>query len=130
LRTVEGKGAEEKSDEEASGIAQEDGRGIEVVAQESEDGARESDGHDFDQRGTMQERNCEDDHRGEQSRSGGQTVETINQAEGVGNRQDPYHRGGETDVPGEDAVAKKYRDVHDAQTAEVKHGGGKLNTSK
>ena len=40
LRTVEGKGAEEEADEKAAGIAQKDGRGIEVVAQESEDRRR------------------------------------------------------------------------------------------
>ena len=71
LRTVEREGAKEEPNKEAAGIAEEDGRGIEVVAQESKNGSRESDGHHFDQRGTMQERDCEDDHRGEQSGSGG-----------------------------------------------------------
>src|SRR5579864_1157106 len=35
LRAVESQGAQEKSDEQAAGIAQEDGRRIEIVAQES-----------------------------------------------------------------------------------------------
>ena len=50
----------------------------------------------------MQERNCEDDHRGEQSRSGGQAVETIDQVKGIGDGQNPEDRRSETNVPGED----------------------------
>ena len=75
-------------------------------------------------RGAIQERDDKDDHRGEQSRSGRQAVESVDQVEGVGDCENPDHRGGETDVPREDAVAEQHWDVHDAETAEIQHGGG------
>ncbi len=124
LRTIESQGAQEKSYEQAARITQEYGRRIEVVAQKSQDGACKSDGHDFDQRGAVQERDCEDDHRGEQSGSGGQAVEAVDQVKGIGDCQNPDDRGSETNVPGEDTVAQQDGDIHDAETAGVQHGGG------
>ena len=47
---VQRKCAEEKSDEEAAGIAQENCGGIEVVAKKSEDGARQCDRHQLHKR--------------------------------------------------------------------------------
>jgi hypothetical protein len=67
LRTVEGERTEEESDEQATGITQEDGRRIEVIAQKSKDGAGERDGHHFHERRTMQERDDEDNHGREKS---------------------------------------------------------------
>ena len=72
----------------------------------------------------MQERDGEDDHRGEQSGSSSQAVEPVDQVEGVGNCQNPDDRGSQTNVPGQDAVAEQDGDIHDAQTAGVQHGGG------
>ena len=72
----------------------------------------------------MQERHRENDHRGKQSGSSGQAVETVDQVKGIGDCQNPDDRDSETNVPREDTVAEKYGYIHDAQTAGVQHGGG------
>src|ERR1700756_1021141 len=124
LRTIECKGAEQETNQQAARVTQKDGRRIEVVAQKSQNRACEGDGHDFDQRGAMQKRHRENDHRGEQSGSGGQAVETVDQVKGIGDGQNPDDRDSKTNVPGEDTVAQQDGDIHDSQTAGVQHGGG------
>src|SRR6266576_4583810 len=116
LRTIECEGAEQETNQQAARVTQKDGRRIEVVAQKSQNRTCEGDGHDFDQCGPMQEGHRENDHRGKQSGSSGQTVETVDQVKGIGDCQNPDDRDSETNVPGEDTVAEKYGYIHDAQT--------------
>ncbi len=54
LRSSQRECTQHKTNEQAAGVTQEDGSGIEVEAQESENRAGQADGHERDQRLTVQ----------------------------------------------------------------------------
>ena len=124
LRAFERQGAEHESDEEAAGVSQEDRGGIEVEAQEAEDRAGQGDGHHRDQRRSAQQGHDESDQSREQGGAGGETIEAVNQVEGVGDGQDPQNGDGPSDEPGQLVIAEDDRDIDDPQAAHEQHGGG------
>src|SRR5438270_65509 len=78
LRALQSQSAEHESDEQAARVAEEDGRGIEVVAEEADDRASQRDGHHGDKIWPIQERHDEGHQSREQSGSSGKTVEAVN----------------------------------------------------
>ena len=124
LRAVESEGAEQESDEEAAGVSQENCGRIEVETKKSEDRPGQDDRHDLDEVGTVEQGDDEHDHRGEERRTGGKSVESVNQVEGVRDGQDPYHGEQQSDVPGQRAIAEDNGNVHDAQTAGIQQCRG------
>src|SRR5580698_3740354 len=53
LRALESQRAQDKADEQASGVTQKNGCGIEVVTQEAENRTGQRDGHDGDEGGSV-----------------------------------------------------------------------------
>src|SRR6266849_8226486 len=106
LRALQGQCAEQKADEEAAGVAEEDCGRIEIESQKAQDGSGKGNCHHSDQRRPIQQRYDECNQGRKQCGSGCQTVETINQIESVGNGEDPHDSKGESHKPGEFVVSK------------------------
>ena len=111
MRAGEGERAQKKSDEEAAGVSQKNGRGIEVVAQEAEDGACERDGHHGDEGISGQQCDDESDQRGEQGGAGRQAIKAIDEIEGIGDGENPQNRERQPDEPGQLMFAKQHRNI-------------------
>src|SRR5208283_2389887 len=117
LGAFEGEGAQQKSDEEAAGVSQEDGRRIEVEAEESEDGAGERDGHHGDEGVSVEQRDNEGHQRREQGRACGKAIQAIDQVKSVGDGEDPQNGEGQAHEPGKLMGSEQNRDVDDAEAA-------------
>ena len=61
---------------------------------------------------------------GEQGGTGRQTVEAVDQVEGVGDGQDPQNRERQAHEPWQLMLAEEHGDIENAKTAHEQHGGG------
>ena len=64
-----------------------------------------------------EERDHEDDQRGEQRRAGGQSVQSIDQVEGIGDAEDPQNRERKPDKPGKMVAAEQNGKIENAKSA-------------
>ena len=89
-------GGEGETDKETAGITQEDGGGIVVVAQEAEEGADKDEGEGGMNGGIHKEGRTHHANGGDNCQAGRESVQTVNEIEGVDNADVP--REGERDV--------------------------------
>ena len=123
LRSRQSQRAEHETDEQAARVTQENRGRIEVEAKESQDGAGEGHAHQGVQPGMIDQGDDKKHHRRKQGRSGGQTIQAIDQIEGVGDRNHPQHREGQPDKPGQ-RVVEDQRQIENAHSTGEEHGSG------
>ena len=124
MRTLQRQRAQDETDEEAAGVAQKNGCGIEGEAQKTENRACQGNGHHRDQRRPIKKGHHKNHQSREQGGTGGQTIEAIDQIKCVGDGQNPQNRAGQSNKPGQIVVAEQHRDVDDPQAAHEQHGRG------
>ena len=112
-RAVHRENGEHEADEEASGIAQEDACGAEVVARESDQRADEDERDDRDLEIAEHCGGGEDRRERDDGDARGETVEAIDEIEGVCDGDDPKHRERDRD-PAE--VQNRSADAEDLNT--------------
>ena len=89
LTPDETEAAQQKADGEASAIAEKDRCGAEVIAQKGEKAGGERHGGHGKAEIALDKRDDDGRDRGEETDSGGQTVESVNQVDGIGAADEP-----------------------------------------
>src|ERR1039458_4702854 len=91
------KASEEEADRQATAIAHEDGRGVEVVGEKSEEGTEERGSDEGQGVVAIEEGAQEGSGSGEDADAHREAIEAIDEIKGVGTSDEPEH--GERDVP-------------------------------
>src|SRR5947209_12846000 len=120
LRGVNGQGCQDKSQEKAAGIAQENRGRRKIKSQESEQRTGQCDGQNANKVVTLDQRNHKDRKGNEEGDTRGQAVQSVNKVERIGHRNDPEHSEDQAQEETVDAVAKDGQ-VNDAQARPPNH---------
>jgi len=112
--------AEHEADEQAAGIAEEDGSGIEVVAKETEEGARQRGDGNGQREITVQQGGDESGDGGEQADTRSESVHAIDQIERIRAADEPQNSDGE----GKPVTNGERSEVPDLDTAAIGDDGG------
>jgi hypothetical protein len=107
--------AEHEADEQAAGIAEEDGSGIEVVAKETEEGARQRGDGNGQREITVQQGGDESGDGGEQADARSESVHAIDQIERIRAADEPQNSDGE----GKPVANGERSEVPDLDTAAI-----------
>ena len=101
-----------------------DGGGIKVVAQKTENDPGQDDSQEADHKIGGKERENKDDRGGEESRAGGQTIETVNEIKGIGDEQDPKNGERQTNRKVKGMTGEDQIEVVNPIAAEIEDGCG------
>src|SRR5207302_8829543 len=117
---MNGQSRQDKPQEKAAGIAQEDrGRG-KIKSQESEQRTSQCDGQNANKVVTLDQRNYKDGKGNEEGDTRGQAIQSVNKVERIGHRNDPEHSEEQAQEETVDAVAKDGQ-ANDAQARPPDH---------
>src|SRR5438270_11310777 len=117
---MNGQSRQDKHQEKAAGIAQENrGRG-KIKSQESEQRTSQCDGQNANKVVTLDQRNHKDGKGNEEGDTCGQAIQSVNKVERVGHRNDPEHSEEQAQEETMDAVAKDGQ-VDDAKARQPDH---------
>ena len=110
--------AEQETDEEAAAIAEEDGRGVEIVAEEAQEGADEGRGGEGEPHVAGEQRGHEGGDGREEADAGCESIHAVDEVDGVHAADEP--EDGDERVPdlGADDVAADGIDLHSGRTGE------------
>src|ERR1700722_14362874 len=121
LRALQGKRAQDESDEQASAISQKNSRRAEIKTQKSQNRPGQDQRHQRNQRRTRKQGHGKYNDGRKQSRTRGQTVESIDQVESIRDSEQTAHPQRKACEPGQMVAAEKHGQIEDAMPYGKQH---------
>src|SRR5437762_13559953 len=103
---MNGQCRQDKSQEKAAGIAQENRGRRKIKSQESQQSTSQRDGQNATKVVTLDQRNHKDGKGNEEGDTRSQAIQSVNKVKGVGHCYDPEHSDGQAQEETVDTIAK------------------------